>query len=157
MPKEKQKKLSDKLNKRTIELSIFSEKRPKPTALKFSPSFLDHYISVQIDPIYNTNLNDDQIIYFDLSTGANEYMSFPETHQFCMEILSRITKLQTSDQSKSDGLLDDSLGIYFPPCSSALSFFDKIWALAHMGQGTWETWAPQGAPKAIEAGRAQIS
>ena len=139
MPKEKQKKLSDKLNKRTIELSIFSEKRPKPTALKFSPSFLDHYISVQIDPIYNTHLNDDQVIYFDLSTGANEYMSFPETHQFCMEILSKITKLQMSDQSKSDGLLDDSLGIYFPPCSSALSFFDKISIQYQMKDQTNET------------------
>ena len=75
MPKEKQKKLSDKLNKSKIVLPIFNEKRQHPTTFKFSPSFLDHYISVQIDPIYNTHLNDDQVIYFDLSTGANEYTS----------------------------------------------------------------------------------
>ena len=135
MPKQKQKKQWVK----TIELPIFDEKRPHPVVLKFSPSYLEHYISVQIDPIYNTNLNADQNIYFDLSTGANEYMSFPQTHQFCLEILTKLTQLKLSDQSKTETLLDDSLAIYYPPSSAALSFFDKISIQYQMKDTTNET------------------
>ena len=66
-------------------------------------------------------------------------MSFPQTHQFILEILTHVTQLKVSDQTKTENVLDDSAGIYYPPSSAALSLFDKISIQYQMKDQTNET------------------
>ena len=107
-------------------------------SFKFSP-ILEHYIPVQIEPIYNTKLNEDQTIYFDLCTGPNEYMTFPKQYQFILEVLTKITEVKAEDQSETEKLLDDSQYISYPPSSAALSLFDRISIQFQMKDITAET------------------
>ena len=129
-----------KTRKSTPKLFTFPYfKIPKSSSkIKFE-HILKQHVSLQIEPIFNTNLNNDQIIYFDITTGPNEYLSFPEEYQFIMEIVTKCEKIKVSDETKSVGLLDDSFGIYYPPSSAALSFFDKITLTYQMRDQTAET------------------